>query len=110
MTTATNTCSDLWRPCRREAEGTGATWNAVRTAVGRRLDARISTLTSCPDGPRRQAWDGRWPGEADCERLGFFVGGDRRSLTSIACSRNVTEPVDRNFRPECGSPIISDVA
>lgn len=29
-----------------------------------------------PDDPRRQAWDGRWPGEADCERLGFFVGGD----------------------------------
>jgi rRNA maturation protein Nop10 len=27
--------------------------------------------------PRRQAWDGRWLGEADCERLGFFVSGDR---------------------------------
>jgi hypothetical protein len=22
-------------------------------------------------------WDGKWPGEADAERLGFFVGGDR---------------------------------
>ena len=30
-----------------------------------------------PHDPRRQAWDGRWPGEADCERLGFFVNGDR---------------------------------
>jgi hypothetical protein len=30
-----------------------------------------------PSDPRRQPWDGRWPGEADCERLGFFVGGDR---------------------------------
>jgi hypothetical protein len=25
--------------------------------------------------PRRR--DGKWPGEADCERLGFFVNGDR---------------------------------
>ena len=35
-----------------------------------------------PDDPRRQAWDGKWPGEADCERLGFFVNGDR-SLPDI---------------------------
>jgi hypothetical protein len=26
---------------------------------------------------RRQPWDGKWPGEADCARLGFFVGGNR---------------------------------
>jgi hypothetical protein len=25
---------------------------------------------------RRQAWNGNWPGEEDCERLGFFVNGD----------------------------------
>jgi hypothetical protein len=30
-----------------------------------------------PNDPRRQPWDGKWPGEADCERLGFFVNGDR---------------------------------
>ena len=30
-----------------------------------------------PNDPRREVWDGKWPGEADAERLGFFVGGDR---------------------------------
>ena len=29
-----------------------------------------------PHDPRRQVWDGKWPGEADCERLGFFVNDD----------------------------------
>ena len=33
-----------------------------------------------PYGPFH--WDGKWPGEADCERLGFFVHGDR-SLPDI---------------------------
>ena len=35
-----------------------------------------------PDDPRREPWTGKWPGEADCERLGFFVNGDR-SLPDI---------------------------
>jgi predicted RNA-binding Zn-ribbon protein involved in translation (DUF1610 family) len=29
-----------------------------------------------PNDARRQAWNGKWPGEDDCERLGFFVNGD----------------------------------
>jgi hypothetical protein len=29
-----------------------------------------------PNDTRRQAWNGKWPGEEDCERLGFFVNGD----------------------------------
>ena len=28
------------------------------------------------DDPRRQVWTGKWPGEEDCERLGFFVNDD----------------------------------
>jgi hypothetical protein len=28
------------------------------------------------DDPRRQAWNGKWPGEEDCERLGFYSNGD----------------------------------
>jgi hypothetical protein len=35
-----------------------------------------------PSDPRREPWTDKWPGEADCERLGFFVGGDR-SLPDI---------------------------
>jgi hypothetical protein len=30
-----------------------------------------------PNDPRREVWGGKWPGEADCERLGFSVNGDR---------------------------------
>jgi hypothetical protein len=29
-----------------------------------------------PNDARRQAWNGKWPGEDDCERLDFFVNGD----------------------------------
>jgi len=29
-----------------------------------------------PNDPRRQAWNGKWPGEDDCERLDFLVNGD----------------------------------
>ena len=35
-----------------------------------------------PNDSRREPWTGKWPGEADCERLGFLVGGDR-SLPDI---------------------------
>jgi hypothetical protein len=29
-----------------------------------------------PNDARRQTWNGKWPGEDDCERLGFYVNGD----------------------------------
>ena len=29
-----------------------------------------------PNDPRREVWNGEWPGEEDCERLDFFVNGD----------------------------------
>jgi hypothetical protein len=35
-----------------------------------------------PSDRRREPWTGKWPGEADCERLGFFINGDR-SLPDI---------------------------
>jgi hypothetical protein len=28
------------------------------------------------DDPRRQVWNGKWPGAEDCERLGFYSNGD----------------------------------
>jgi hypothetical protein len=44
-----------------------------------RRHVRISTPmirdAKCGD-PRREVWTGKWPGEDDCERLGFFVNGD----------------------------------
>jgi hypothetical protein len=52
-----------------------------------------------PSDPRRQSWDGRWPGEADCERLGFFVGGlaaTARFPISAGCSRNAAGTLRRN--------------
>jgi hypothetical protein len=29
-----------------------------------------------PNDARRQAWNGKWPGEDDCERLGLYRNGD----------------------------------
>ena len=29
------------------------------------------------DDPRREVWNGKWPGEEDCERLGFYSNGDQ---------------------------------
>ena len=30
-----------------------------------------------PNDPRCEPWTSKWPGEADCKRLGFCVNGDR---------------------------------
>jgi hypothetical protein len=43
-----------------------------------------------PNNPRRRPWDGKWPGEADCERLGFFVTETARCPISTACSPGVS--------------------
>ena len=40
-----------------------------------RLEA-LGCLHFDPNDARRQAWNGKWPGEDDCERLDFFVNGD----------------------------------
>jgi hypothetical protein len=50
---------------------------AVRIAAAKHRVRRVRSNRRC-----RQRWDGSWPGEADCERLGFFVNGDR-SLPDI---------------------------
>jgi hypothetical protein len=49
-----------------------------------------------PNDPRRQPWDGRWPGEVDAERLGFFIGGDRSCPISTACLWNAAGIPTRN--------------
>ena len=36
----------------------------------------LGCLQFDPNDARRQAWNGKWPGEKDCERLDFFVNGD----------------------------------
>jgi hypothetical protein len=43
-----------------------------------------------PNDPRREPWTGKWPGESDCERLGFFVGATARCRISIVCLPSVS--------------------
>ena len=38
--------------------------------------APAAPAQSDPNDARRQAWNGKWPGEDDCQRLDFFVNGD----------------------------------
>jgi hypothetical protein len=40
-------------------------------------DTLLVLFTFAPWWATQGLWDGKWPGEADCERLGFFVNGDR---------------------------------
>jgi hypothetical protein len=35
------------------------------------------------DDPRRDMWNGKWPGEEDCERLGFYSNGDPDFLNRL---------------------------
>jgi hypothetical protein len=51
-----------------------------------------------PNDPCREPWSGKWPGEADCERLGFFVNGDRSlpDLNRLFAECPVRHP------PSCG--------
>ena len=46
-----------------------------------------------PNDARRQAWNAKWPGEEDCERLDFFVNGD--------CRLSRSESVVRGLRLGC---------
>jgi hypothetical protein len=41
------------------------------------LEQALGCVGFDPNDPRREPWTGKWPGEADCERLGFFINGDR---------------------------------
>jgi len=36
-----------------------------------------------PNDARRQAWNGKWPGEDDCERLDFFGNPDFPDLNRL---------------------------
>jgi hypothetical protein len=40
-----------------------------------RRRARQCVLHFDANDARRQVWNGKWPDEDDCERLGFFVNG-----------------------------------
>src|SRR5215469_5437803 len=44
--------------------------------LSRSLCFILLSLDFDPHDPPRQVWDGKWPGEADCGRLGFFVNDD----------------------------------
>ena len=50
-------------------------WAAISNAVHCGWQA-LGCLHFDANDARRQAWNGKWPGEDDCERLDFFVNGD----------------------------------
>jgi hypothetical protein len=58
-----------------------------------------------PNDPCRQPWNGRWPGEEDAERLGFFAGGDR-SLPDInrLFAECVWNPERQRWEPDTHAP------
>jgi hypothetical protein len=55
------------------AIATVATWNRVRIAGGKPWAVLI--FTAMIRGGK--CGTGKWPGEEDCERMDFFVNGDR---------------------------------
>jgi hypothetical protein len=48
--------------------------SVVQTAI--LLAVAVICLRFDPNDARRQVWNGEWPGEEDCERLGFYSNGD----------------------------------
>ena len=58
--------SRLRRACRPEAQGCPHCGGQALGCVG--FD---------PNDPGREPWTGKWPGEADCERLGYVVNDNR---------------------------------
>jgi hypothetical protein len=48
--------------------------SVVQTAI--LLAIAVIRLHVDPNDARRQVWNGKWPGEEDCERLGFCSNGD----------------------------------
>jgi hypothetical protein len=51
----------------------------VRAAISNVATIAVGKALGClhfdANDARRQVWNGKWPGEDDCERLGFFVNG-----------------------------------
>jgi hypothetical protein len=48
--------------------------SVIQTAI--LLAIAVIRLHFDPNDARRQPWNGKWPGEDDCERLGFYSNGD----------------------------------
>ena len=59
---------------------------------------------SDPNDARRQAWNGKWPGEDDCQRLDFFVNGDPDfpDLNRLFTDCNSAKRWVRAFNPSPG--------
>jgi hypothetical protein len=71
---------------------------AVRIAAAKHRVRRVRSNRRC-----RQRWDGSWPGEADCERLGFFVTATARCPISTAYSPNASGTPTGNGGSGCCS-------